>query len=81
MQGWIVKCNSCKANLPTVIIVNFGFDKDGMLSLNCVCRLCFRKTTVTHTVEEIVRDIEQDRQAWMEEHPLEGDFMEWESEF
>ena len=73
-------CQNCKLRVPTFLIANWGFDKDGTLYLLGICRFCCKQTTITHTREEQEADIREAFSQWVEtgEAP---DFKWWEHEF
>lgn len=72
-------CQTCTLRVPTFLIANWGFDKDGTLYLLGVCRFCCKQTTITHTREEQEADIRQAFNQWKGEGGEEAsDFKWWE---
>ena len=80
MRWWRLKCTTCKTDFPSCVVVHFGFDKDGTLHMEAICRICLHRSRFTHTAEEIAADHLYAHQQWLKEHPEEMDFQEWESE-
>jgi len=76
------KCTSCKDDRASIVIVRWGFDKDGMFEVYGVCRWCLRASTIRHTREEINGDIREAFNSWVEEAKESGsrDFRYWEHE-
>jgi len=75
------RCTSCKDERASIVIVRWGFDKDGTFHVYGVCRWCLRASTITHTRDEIAGDIRQAFNNWKESGGDEAeDFTNWEWE-
>ena len=75
------KCMSCKNENASIVIVRWGFDKDGTFLVYGVCRWCYRSATITHNREEQDGDIREAFNQWTENGgPEADDFYDWETE-
>ena len=76
------KCTSCKDDRASIVIVRWGFDKDGMFEVYGVCRWCLRASTIKHTRDEIDGDIREAFLRWRDEDDGQEalDFSDWETE-
>lgn len=58
-----VQCPACGSSTSPGVLITFGFDQDGYLSLQLVCRFCLIRFEVGHSVAEILADIETAKKA------------------
>lgn len=74
------RCVYCKDERASLIVVHWGFDKSGTLTVDGVCRWCLRPATITHTRREQDADIREAFNHWRDEADEEEafDFSEWE---
>ena len=76
-----LRCKSCNTQQISVVVAHWGFDKDGTLYINGVCKNCFKQSIMTHTRDEQEADTRQAFNNWKEEGGEEADdFTQWEWE-
>lgn len=83
MTHWrMLKCRVCRSGYPSLIIVQWGFDKHGNLTIKVVCRVCLHKDTVTHSADEIAADRREAFMQWAmdQSDPMSVDFLIWENQ-
>ena len=77
----VARCTDCKESRASIVIVRWGFNKDGTLSIYGVCRWCYRQMDITHTRTEQLGDEREMFNEWRRSGSDEADdFSLWEED-
>lgn len=75
------RCQHCKEVRASIVIIRWGFDKDGTFHIYGVCRWCYRPADITHTRVEIAGDVREAFNDWRRSGGDEAeDFSFWEED-
>lgn len=81
-QWYTFKCSKCSGIQPSMVIIHWGFDHNGVLYLEGICRHCYYKAVINHTQDEQAGDIREMFLVHLDEQSdqMSIDMLIWENE-